>query len=662
MESFLSAVLGELISRSINLIINKLSKVNMEESLQRALLRAQVIIEEAMGRHITNQVILLQLGVLRDAMHRGYYALDAFRYQPRYGEDGNPAVRRFVRLSKVPCAKDLYFSGPTVQFQEQLREALDKLRSMLVDMNQLAMFLMSYPRLYRQPYSMHILLCNCMFGRQMEAQLVISFLLHTKPHSSEELDVLPVVGPLGVGKSTLIAHVCKDERVRDYFSEILWLHDSDFTDDELTFRQGGAMKRQILLSKLKKGKRLLVVIELYGNLCEDGWNRFYRASRRSFLSGSKIIVTSCSDKIVKFGTTPALNLKHLSPEAYWYFFKTLTFGSTDPEMHPRFAQLAMEIAILQIRSINSAYVTSYLLRDNFSIHFWCKVLSFLRGVLQAHISKFGVHPSDLLNKNKLVHLGRMASPSEDLIIYHQYHRSPQEEVPEIRIQDVVYGSIKKPVHHRLGSHQGVGRERSGAVHGNRMVAPILALEDGAVVCAGDGLLTSPGPSSPQHRCLAEPLEKARLSSPLPATHVPCMTTLKSILAGPSGSAVVGSLDSVLPVLPQRHRTVAVAGSLEQAGANSPLPGGSSIAVAPLRVYSRSRFRSKHAPIQEGQLIQVVEVNIAERPCLNHSESVDNSLSGCTAVAPALDFAAESQPHDTASFEARKQEFFNGISN
>jgi hypothetical protein len=61
------------------------------------------------------------------------------------------------------------------------------------------------------------------------------------------------------------------------------------------------------------------------------------------------------------------------------------------------------------------------------------------------------------------------------------------------------------------------------------------------------------------------------------------------------------------------------------------------------------------------LIQVVEVNISERPCLNLSESVDNSLAGCNAVAPALDFAAESQPHETASFEARNQEFFNGIS-
>jgi hypothetical protein len=57
-----------------------------------------------------------------------------------------------------------------------------------------------------------------------------------------------------------------------------------------------------------------------------------------------------------------------------------------------------------------------------------------------------------------------------------------------------------------------------------------------------------------------------------------MTTSKNNLAGPSGSAAVGSLDSVLPVSPHRHRTVA--GSLEQAGANSPLRGGPSAVVPP----------------------------------------------------------------------------------
>jgi hypothetical protein len=195
-----------------------------------------------------------------------------------------------------------------------------------------------------------------MFGRQMEAELVIKFLLHTQPHSSQELEVLPIVGPVRVGKSTLVTHICKDERVRDYFSEILWLCDSNFINDELACREGFVMKHQNCLPNSNRGNRLLVLIELSGDLYEDAWNRLYLASKQSFPNGSKIIVTSRSDKIAKFGTTPALTLKFLSKEAYWYFFKTLTFGSMDPDKHPRLAHLAMEIARMQSGSFHGASV------------------------------------------------------------------------------------------------------------------------------------------------------------------------------------------------------------------------------------------------------------------------------------------------------------------
>ncbi|CAD6221653.1 unnamed protein product [Miscanthus lutarioriparius] len=387
--------------------------------------------------------MIQQLGMLRDAMHRGYYTLDAFRYQPHYGEDdSDQVVSRFMSLSKVASAKHPYFFSQTAQFREQLQEALDRLSSMIVDLNELVMFLASYPRLCRQPYSMHILLGNCMFGRQVEAELVIKFLLHTQPHSSQELEVLPIVGPPRVGKSTLVAHVCKDERVQDYFSEILWLNDLDFKDDELAFRQGYAMKHQNQVSNSNKGKRLLVVIELSRNLYEDAWSRFYLASKRSFCCGSKIIVTSRLDRVAKFGTAQALTLKHLSHEAYWYFFKTLTFGSMDPETHPRLAQLSMEIARTQKRSIIGAYITSYLLRSNFDINFWCKVLNFWRGIIRKHVSKFGAHPSELFDQNRYVQIGRMTAPSEDFMLCRRYQHSSQEEVPEIRVQDILYGSIK----------------------------------------------------------------------------------------------------------------------------------------------------------------------------------------------------------------------------
>jgi len=327
MESFLSAVLGELMTRSINFIINKCSNppaLAVEDSLQRALLRAQVISEEAVGRHITNQAMLQQLGLLRDAMHRGYYTLDTFRYQSQYAEGSkDQAVSHSMSPSKVNSARSPCFSSPSAKILGPLREALDRLTSMIVDVNELVIFLRSYPRLYRQPYSMHVLLGNCMFGRQMEVELVINFLLHEQSHGSEELEVLPIVGPARIGKSTLVAHVCKDERVRDHFSEIFFLHSHEVTDDKLAFREGCTMKDQNTVPKSNNEKILLVVVELPGDPNEDAWSRLYHAIKRCVPSGSKIIVTSLSDKVVKLGTTRPITLEYLPDEAYWFSSRRL---------------------------------------------------------------------------------------------------------------------------------------------------------------------------------------------------------------------------------------------------------------------------------------------------------------------------------------------------
>jgi hypothetical protein len=277
----------------------------------------------------------------------------------------------------------------------------------------------------------------------MEAHLVISFLLNTQPRGFEDLEVLPIVGPYEVGKSTLVSHVCKDERVRDHFSEILLLSGHDFTNYDLaTHSRGCEVEHQNHLLNSNKDRRLLFVVELAGDLNEDAWNKWCSSYKQHMPKGSKIIVTSRSDKIIKFGTAPPLHLKYLSREAYWYFFKTLTFGSMDAEMHPGFAHVSMEIArMLSVCFLRANFMAS-LLRNNFDIHFWCKVLTFLRWVIHKNVSEYGGHPFDLINQKRPVHLWRMAAPSDELVLHSRFQRSSSEEVPKISIQDVLYGNVK----------------------------------------------------------------------------------------------------------------------------------------------------------------------------------------------------------------------------
>jgi hypothetical protein len=445
MDTILSAVLGELASRSINFFIRKNCKpkaLDVEDNLQRSLLRAQVIIDEATGRHITNQAMLQQLEMLRDAMHQACYMHDTFRYQSHGEEDAkDQVVSHSFSLSKVNSLKGIGSSNRKTRILEQLQDTLDNLNCMILDMKELVVFMTSYPRFYRQPYSMHLLLGNCMFGRQMEAELVLNFLLHAQPNGAEELEVLPLIGPGRVGKSTLVAHVCNDERVRGHFSEIMFLSDHDLKDEKLTFPVERCVKKY-QNSLLNKDGRMLVVVEAAGDINTDEWKRFYAASKRCMRSGSKLIITSRSDKITKLGTARAVTLKYLSDEAYWYFFKTLTFGSTDPMMHPKMAYLAMETARMLNRCFLGAPGTIFMLRDNFDIRYWCKVVTLFRQNIKFHVSKFGEHPTDALNQNKPAHLRRMISNSEQIMVYHQYECSSQKEVPKVELRSVIFGSVK----------------------------------------------------------------------------------------------------------------------------------------------------------------------------------------------------------------------------
>jgi molybdopterin-guanine dinucleotide biosynthesis protein len=65
-----------------------------------------------------------------------------------------------------------------------------------------------------------------MFGRQMEKEQIIGFLLQPEP--AQDFDVLPIIGPHEVGKRTLVEHACLDDRVRDHhFAKIHHLTSDD---------------------------------------------------------------------------------------------------------------------------------------------------------------------------------------------------------------------------------------------------------------------------------------------------------------------------------------------------------------------------------------------------------------------------------------------------
>ncbi|KAF8748669.1 hypothetical protein HU200_012891 [Digitaria exilis] len=444
--------MAELANRSISFLINKWSKQmkptnEMLDSLQQLLRRAGAIVEEAEGRYITNQAMLQQLSILRKELYKGYYTLDTFRCRVHAGSmaQGYDVGHSFA-ISRFNPAKRLYISSGGRESVKDLTRILKSLESALQYAAEFIILSGRYPRLARQPYSIHLLLDNCMFGRQMEMELVINFLFQAQDPDDKNHGILPIIGPRKVGKSTLVEHVSIDERVHSYFSQIMFLSGDDFKGEHIVYDNGDLIRR-----------RVLAIVELDGDINEDLWKRFLSASR-SLPPGSKFIVTSRSENIINYGTTPPLRLEFFTPEVFWYFFKVRMFGSMDVMEHPKLSLLAMDMA----KELNACFmgfnVMNEILKSNVDAHFWSLTLAICRHFKQKNpfvcdptnpVDAWELNRPILIPTKDRTSLGYisitdMYQTSSNQCVEHWLEASARSDTttPKITLKDLMFGRAK----------------------------------------------------------------------------------------------------------------------------------------------------------------------------------------------------------------------------
>lgn len=156
----------------------------------------------------------------------------------------------------------------------------ESMEAALSDMKELVVLLGGCPRVTKQPYSAYLFMERCMFGRHMEREHLICFLLQPAPDS--ELDVLPIIGPHEVGKRTLVEHVCLDERVRERFAKIHRLCSDDL--DALQGLMNAAAQRSLIIMDFAGGDK-----------DEESWRGFRSSFLRRVHRDSKIIIISRND-------------------------------------------------------------------------------------------------------------------------------------------------------------------------------------------------------------------------------------------------------------------------------------------------------------------------------------------------------------------------------
>ncbi|KAF8776319.1 hypothetical protein HU200_003638 [Digitaria exilis] len=362
MEALLSAVSGDLIGRLVSFLISKLQQEQAGSStdddvgrLRRALQRARVVVEEAELRQVTNRAMLLQLHHLRAEMCRGSYVLDAF------------IMRRAIELASHHRRRESRRGTCG-----GLSAVVESMEAALSDMRELVVLLGCCPRVIKQPYSSYLFMERCMFGRQMEKEHIIGFLLQPAPDS--ELDVLPIIGPHEVGKRTLVEHACLDERVRQRFAKIHRLRSEDLDLDAQSPKEA----LQGLMGPAQSQRSLVIIDLAGGDKDEEIWRRFHSSFRRRAHRDSKVIIISRTEAHSGLGTVPPLRLRELRREELWYFFRAMAFGGADPDEHPELVRIAMAlfggILMDNLAPIVVVNKIAALLRADLSARSWRHVL------------------------------------------------------------------------------------------------------------------------------------------------------------------------------------------------------------------------------------------------------------------------------------------------
>ncbi|KAF7013041.1 hypothetical protein CFC21_027167 [Triticum aestivum] len=407
MEIVKSAVVGELVSRFISFLMNKYhsnshaQSEKVVERLQRLLMRLSTVVEEADARYITNSVMQLQLKMLSEAMYGGYSVLDTLRYRTIQDSAGFHEVSIYdSSCSNLYLDIPLKRSRTTEKNDKTMRleshGSLESLEVVVANMTEFVMLLDGCERMSRRPYDVYLYTENFMFGRHAEKQKLLSFLLqHNNPPGDHAPAVLPIIGGAAIGKKTLVAHVCSDERVRSRFSSILHLN-------------GDSLLKILDHDRTMEGM-ILVVIEFASDVGDDDWKKLH-SLLITMGRGIKIIIVSKLKRLARFRSVKPIFLSILSYDELRYLFKTLAFGSVDPAEHPRLVQIADQFAKV-LHNAQASLVTinkvADVLRRNLDAQFWRCILD--KGIKMAkrNLSIHGVHPRILIEQGHPVDISHM---------------------------------------------------------------------------------------------------------------------------------------------------------------------------------------------------------------------------------------------------------------
>ncbi|KAK8299397.1 hypothetical protein V6Z11_D05G320400 [Gossypium hirsutum] len=345
-EAFPSTSIEVLLDRIVSADVLRLIKGKKLEAvllnkLKPTLMSVKAVLDDAENKQIANPNVKSWTDELKDAVYDAEDLLDEISTEARRNkiESEYPTTH----MKQVSCF--FYSLNPFKDgAQSKLEEILGRLDNLLNQKQILGLKENSKgEKAFQRTPATSLVDESDVCGRDDEKEEIMKLL--DPQNLPNQIDVIPIVGMGGLGKTTLAQLIYNDPRVDKWFHPKAWVCVSEEFDalkltktilEETKYSCDGNQNLNQLQLKLKEqllGKKYLIILD-------DVWNENYAVWEQLSIpfkfgaQNSKIIVTTRNESVADImRTIPTYHLKTLSNDDCWTLFAKHAFVGTTPSTH-----------------------------------------------------------------------------------------------------------------------------------------------------------------------------------------------------------------------------------------------------------------------------------------------------------------------------------------
>ncbi|XP_010904853.1 putative disease resistance protein RGA3 isoform X2 [Elaeis guineensis] len=326
------------------------------DKLKDSITLVKAVLMDAEKKQSTTQGLRVWLELLKNVFYDAEDILNDFEVEDLRRQ----VVSRGDILRKVHrfCSRSnpLIFRTNMSHKLKKLNERLDGIVRKKIDFQLVEGPVNNYRPLFQEEKEKHSFVrASNIIGRDEDKEKIIELLLH--PNTDRNINVIPIVGIGGLGKTTLAKLVYNDERIIRHFELKMWVYVSkDFgerklmentvktaTGDGQDYGNFTMDQLQIGLRDAIKDKKILLVLDDVWNEDRKKWEEL-KDLLMVGASGSMIMVTTRSHLVASIMcTTPTYNLLGLRHDECLSLFVRYAFMEGQERQYPNLVKIGDDI-------------------------------------------------------------------------------------------------------------------------------------------------------------------------------------------------------------------------------------------------------------------------------------------------------------------------------